>query len=755
MTTIPAKFKSKAISGPTIWICPECTSKSKWLSTAECAILGTTIPTIAITKSVITRQLTIYRGPDEVVSNKQPGVLAKHELQQHAAPAKYERHHPRPQYADSIAGQHYESSTINWTIPNLKGNVSVVSLRSGRELAQATLQQRPRLTDAESEPDANSQARFVPLPFPTQTLSTRKIVEDVPKGGNQHFILDVIKQIPKYTKFLKELCVHKRKKKKGGVELGGIVLALTRNDDIIAGSQQALPKKCQDPKIFSVPCTIGDCTFVDAMLDLGASINVMLTSIYKSFNFSDLEPTGITIQLENRSIVQPLGVLEDVLVQVNELIFPANFYVLDMQDETSGKGSTLILGQPFFMTTRKKIDVHVGTLSMEFGDNLVQFNIFEAMKHPTKDPSLFGTYIIDELVVERMQLDTGSDEISNFAGDIDVFDCLGSITDEADYDKLWEVQDLSNSRDDDIDDLAHLNLNSELVDLINQVCKHDEEPECSKSVEVQVVETKKSLSAHVATIFTTDRIQKPTNNTSSSPSPPIELHSLPSHLKQHKKEIWWKLSNLPRINPSICMHRILMDKEAYPIRKHLRMLNPTILDMVKKEVTKLLAVGIIYPILDNQRVSPVQVVPKKSGMTIQNSWGVCIDYRKLNQATCKDHFPLPFIDQKNSIIVSWMDSLDICKSTLHLKISTKLLSLSHLVPLRTHDFMEVFMDDFMVYATSFDTCLENLSKVLTRCIDTNLVLNFEKFHFMVTEGIVLGHLVSKGMDAGSRNHKKD
>ncbi|RDX63619.1 putative mitochondrial protein, partial [Mucuna pruriens] len=99
-----------------------------------------------------------------------------------------------------------------------------------------------------------------------------------------------------------------------------------------------------------------------------------------------------------------------------------------------------------------------------------------------------------------------------------------------------------------------------------------------------------------------------------------------------------------------------MEEKAHPIRKQQRLLNPTILDVVKTEVTKLLAVGINYPISDSQWVSPVQVVPKKSWMTvmknqddelvlmrIQNSWRVCIDYKKLNQATHKDHFPLPFI----------------------------------------------------------------------------------------------------------------
>ncbi|RDX95913.1 hypothetical protein CR513_21482, partial [Mucuna pruriens] len=129
-------------------------------------------------------------------------------------------------------------------------------------------------------------------------------------------------------------------------------------------------------------------------------------------------------------------------------------------------------------------------------------------------------------------------------------------------------------------------------------------------------------------------------------------------LWQHKKSIEWKLSDLPGMNPSIYMHRIMMEEEALPIRQQQRRLNLTILDVVKKEVTKLFAAGIIYPISDSNWVSLVQVVPKKSRIIvtknqhdemvpirIQNSWRVCIDYRKLNQATRKDHFPFPFLDQ--------------------------------------------------------------------------------------------------------------
>ncbi|RDY00100.1 Retrovirus-related Pol polyprotein from transposon 17.6, partial [Mucuna pruriens] len=230
-----------------------------------------------------------------------------------------------------------------------------------------------------------------------------------------------------------------------------------------------------------------------------------------------------------------------------------------------------------------------------------------------------------------------------------------------------------------------------------------------------------------------------------------------------------------------------MEEETNPIRKQQRRLNPTILDVVKKEVTKLLVAGIIYHISDSQWVSPVQVVPKKSGMTviknqhnelvpmrIQNNWRVCIDYRRLNQATRKDHFPLPFIDQileklSGKSRYCFLDGFsgymqihiapeDQQKTTFTCPFGTFAYTfipfglcnapstfqhcMTSIFSDLLQECMEVFMDDFTVYAESFDACLENLSKVLKRCVDTNLVLSFEKFHFMVTEGIVLGHLVS-------------
>ncbi|XP_070667515.1 uncharacterized protein [Malus domestica] len=173
-------------------------------------------------------------------------------------------------------------------------------------------------------------------------------------------------------------------------------------------------------------------------------------------------------------------------------------------------------------------------------------------------------------------------------------------------------------------------------------------------------------------------------------------------LKEHKSAIGWTLADIKGISPTTCMHRILLEEGAKPSRDAQRRLNPPMLEVVKKEVIKLLDCGVIYPISDSRWVSPVQVVPKKSGVTVVKNeeqelvptrvvtgWRVCIDYMKLNAMTRKDHFPLPFLDQM-------LES---------------------------------------VFGNSFDHFLSNLTLILKRCVETNLVLNWEKCHFMVKQAL--------------------
>ena len=138
----------------------------------------------------------------------------------------------------------------------------------------------------------------------------------------------------------------------------------------------------------------------------------------------------------------------------------------------------------------------------------------------------------------------------------------------------------------------------------------------------------------------------------------IEEDKLLRVLRDHKNALGWSLADLKGIRPSMCMHRILLEDGHKPSVEAHRRLNPTMKEVVRKEVLKWLDTGVIYPIFDSAWVSPVQVVPKKEGKTvirtenntllpsrIVTGWRICIDYQKLNKATRKDHFPLPFLDQ--------------------------------------------------------------------------------------------------------------
>ncbi|GKE21893.1 reverse transcriptase domain-containing protein [Tanacetum coccineum] len=232
---------------------------------------------------------------------------------------------------------------------------------------------------------------------------------------------------------------------------------------------------------------------------------------------------------------------------------------------------------------------------------------------------------------------------------------------------------------------------------------------------------------------------------------------------------------------------IISSKLSTQNKSKVRRLNPNMQEVIKKEIMKLLDTCIIYPIADSPWVSPIYCEPKKGGITVVTNendelvptrtvtgWRVCIDYHKFNEATAKDHFPLLFMDQmlerlaenKYFCFLSGfsryfqipIDPIDQEKTTFTRPFETYayrrmpfglcnapatfqryMLAIFHDM---IEESVEVFMDDFSVFGDSFDNYLNNLDKMIHRCKDAHLVLNWEKCHFMVKEGIVLGHKVS-------------
>ena len=259
-------------------------------------------------------------------------------------------------------------------------------------------------------------------------------------------------------------------------------------------------------------------------------------------------------------------------------------------------------------------------------------------------------------------------------------------------------------------------------------------------------------------------------------------------ISNYKAAIGWTIDDIKGVSREICEHRIFLEENSKPTRQPQRRLNPNIFEVVKKEILKWLQADFIYAISYSTWVSPVHVVPKKSGITVvKNEKGeemptiivsgnrVCIDHRKLNLATKKDHYPLPFTNQileklagqkfycfldgysgYNQIALHEYDQekttftcpvgnyafkrmpFGLCNEPATFQRCMNALFADYI-----GEFLEIFMDDFLIFGISFDECLTNLEKVLKICVQNNLVLSWEKSHFMVQVGIVLGHLINK------------
>ncbi|XP_074356283.1 uncharacterized protein LOC141695983 [Apium graveolens] len=148
-------------------------------------------------------------------------------------------------------------------------------------------------------------------------------------------------------------------------------LALTEECSAIL--QKKLPPKLKDPGSFTIPCTIGKQYFGKALCDLEASVNLIPLSIFMKLGVGEVKPTSVRLQLADRILAYPRGIVEYVLVKVDKSIFLADFIVLDMEEDSD---IPLLLGRTFLATGRTIIDVQKGELTMSVQDDQVTFNVF-------------------------------------------------------------------------------------------------------------------------------------------------------------------------------------------------------------------------------------------------------------------------------------------------------------------------------------------------------------------------------------------
>ncbi|GJU32296.1 reverse transcriptase domain-containing protein [Tanacetum coccineum] len=506
-------------------------------------------------------------------------------------------------------------------------------------------------------------------------------------------LADALILMPKFASTLKALIGNKEKLS----EMARTPL----NEHCSVVILNKLPKKLRDPDKFLIPYNFPRMEECLALADLGASINLMPLSVWKKLSLPEIAPTCMTLELADRSITKPIGIAEDVYLKVGKFKFPADFVVVDFDADSR---VPLILGRSFLKTGRALIDVYEGELTLRVGKEAITFNLDQTSRYSSNYDDMMANRIdVIELACEEYSQEVlGFSDVITSGNPTPYFDPIVStssptLTPFGDSDFLLEEVDAFLALEDDptspeVDDSYY---DSEEDILLLESFLNDDPspppnqgnylPEIRKELKVCVAKTVKSS------------IDEP---------PEVELNDLPPHLE--------------------------------------------------------------YAFLEGNNKLPVIIA---KDLSVEEKAALI----KLNEATRKDQFPLPFMDQMLERLAGNeyycflngfsgyfqipIDPHDQEKTTFTCPCRTFayrrmpfglcnapgtfqrcMMAIFHDMIEKT---MEVFMDDFSVFGNSFENCLSRVDKMLQRCEDTNLCLNWEKSHCMVKEGIVLGHKISK------------
>ncbi|XP_071921868.1 uncharacterized protein [Coffea arabica] len=404
---------------------------------------------------------------------------------------------------------------------NPKEHVKAITLRSGRQLEDPPVE--------EVENDENEKQEE--------------------KQRNQ--------EIPSYAKFLKEIMTRKRKLEDCET------IALTEECSAII--QNKLPPKLKDPGSFSIPCTIGNIDFSKALCDLGASVSLIPLTVARQLGLKELKSTNITLQLADRSIRYPLGVLENVLIKVQKFIIPVDFMVLDMEKDVS---MPIILGRPFLAAAGTIIDVKNGKLKFQVGEEEVEFNLHEIKKYPSFTDHAYSIGTIDKLTQEMSQVNFDLDPLEY---------CLMSVG-KQEY-VCEEIEELA----------KHLDFQAPYK-RGNLYESLDQGKGFSQPSEIEPPKLEfKPLPTHLKYEFLREISTLPV--IVSADLDDEQCAKLLRVLRRRKKAIGWTISDIKGISPSICMHRILLEKCCKPVVETQRRLNPNMKEVVRNEILKWLDAG--------------------------------------------------------------------------------------------------------------------------------------------------------------------
>ncbi|KAL5583500.1 hypothetical protein UlMin_015942 [Ulmus minor] len=322
-------------------------------------------------------------------------------------------------------GQHM-AETSNPGKQHVKEAIVIIT-RSGMEIDGPTPPSNliPNTTsnkdDAPKDQEAPSDS--MPVPFPQALLKPRErnsalqgeILEQLKQVRINLPLLHVIKQVPNYAKVIKDLCTLKRKH--------NVKKTAFLAEQASAVIDSKTPPKYKDPGCLTVACQIGNQACGQALLDLGASVNLMPYSVYLQLGLGEIKPTTVVLQLADRSVRKPRGIVEDVLVQIDKFYYPVDFLVLDTIAIVNTESKiSLILGRPFLATANALINCRNGLMTLSFGNMTLEVNVFRVSRQPHEEDECFDTYMINELILEDEYIKVDSNPLDLLLDDFDIDD---------------------------------------------------------------------------------------------------------------------------------------------------------------------------------------------------------------------------------------------------------------------------------------------------------------------------------------------
>nr|GEU78880.1 reverse transcriptase domain-containing protein [Tanacetum cinerariifolium] len=380
-----------------------------------------------------------------------------------------------------------------------------------------------------------------------------------------------------------------------------------------------------------------------------------------------------------------LTIVQDVYIKVGTFYFSADFVVVDFDADPR---VPLILRRYFLKTRRDLIDVLECELTLRVGKEAITFNLDQTSRYSAN----YNEMTANRIDVIDMACEEYSQEVLGFS------DVITSGNPTPNYDQTVSTTSLA---------LTPFENSDFLLEEVDSFLALEDDPTLPK-VEL------KDLPPHLEYAFLKGDNKFPVIIVKDLSVD--EKTALITVLKSHKRAIAWKLFDIKGIDPEFYTHKILMEEDFELAVQHQRRVNPKIHNVIKQEVLKLLDAGLIYPISDSPWVSPVHCVPKKSGFTVVENEDNELILTRLVTYYC-------FLDGFSGYFQILIDPKDQEKTTF-----------------TTHTERLLIVACLLGYAMHQARFKE---RMLKRCEDTNLCLNWEKSHFMVKEGIVLGHSISK------------